>query len=416
MILVSLFKRILNSGSLELISADGKRARVGDDSPPITVRLHDKRVGLDLALNPYLVLGEAYMDGRLTVDEPHRIYDVLALLMSNVEFADAPASARLFERLRHAKRRLDQHNPLSRARENVAHHYDLDDGLYDLFLDSDKQYSCAYFERPDASLEEAQLAKKRHIVAKLAVEPGQKVLDIGCGWGGMALYLAKHTSAHVVGVTLSENQARIARERVKAEGLDDRVDIRLTDYRDLDESFDRIVSVGMFEHVGVGHFDEYFGKVHELLPRDGVALIHTIGRRYPPGATNAWIAKYIFPGGYIPALSETMAAVERQNLFSTDIEVLRLHYALTLREWRKRFMAQWETAKAIYDERFCRMWEFYLSASECSFRYDGMVNFQLQLAKNVNALPITRGYMPTEEEALRDKDTGTANPVSAIAD
>jgi len=289
---------------------------------------------------------------------------------------------------------------MGRAQKNVAHHYDLDGGIYDLFLDSDKQYSCAYFADPNMTLEEAQVAKKRHIAAKLRIEPGMRVLDIGCGWGGMALTLAEEAGANVVGVTLSKEQHMVARRRAAERGLEAQVEFRLQDYRTLTESFDRIVSVGMFEHVGVGHYREYFDRVRELLTNNGVALIHTIGRLDGPGSTNPWIAKYIFPGGYIPALSEFAAAVERSGIIITDVEVLRLHYAETLREWRRRFMEKRDTAARIYDERFCRMWEFYLAGSETSFRNESMAVFQVQLAKHVAALPLTRDYMVEDERQL----------------
>jgi len=401
MLLQMLLKMVVKNGSLTVVDANGKATNVGNgEGPNVTVRLHDNKVGRDIALNPYLRLGEAYMDGRLTVDEPHGIYELIDMLTSSLGNDYAGPVFRLQARWRRLKRRIDQHNPVGKAQQNVAHHYDLDGGIYDLFLDEDKQYSCAYFSRPDMTLEEAQLAKKRHIAAKLRIEPGMRVLDIGCGWGGMALTLAEECGAQVVGVTLSREQHAVAVRRAKERGLQDRVDFRLEDYRELTEKFDRIVSVGMFEHVGIGHYAEYFNAVRDLLTDDGIALIHTIGRLDPPGATNAWIAKYIFPGGYIPALSEMSAAVENAGIFMTDIEVLRLHYAETLREWRRRFMAHWDEAKRIYDERFCRMWEFYLVGSETSFRNEGMVNFQMQITKKIDALPLTRDYMLEGEHRL----------------
>jgi len=284
-------------------------------------------------------------------------------------------------------------------RPRAPHHYDIDGAIYDLFLDSDRQYSCGYFTE-GADLEEAQLAKKRHLAAKLAIEPGQRVLDVGSGWGGLALYLAKVAHCEVTGVTLSNEQLKISRERAAREGLGRAVGFEFTDYRKVVGRFDRIVSVGMFEHVGVNHYGTYFRKVRDLLSDDGVALIHSIGRSEPPTATNPFIAKYIFPGGYIPALSEMVAAIERAGLVITDLEVLRLHYAETLRAWRKRFLANWDKAAAIRDETFCRMWEFYLAASEAAFRHQGLVVFQVQLAKRVNALPITRDYMFKAERGI----------------
>ena len=265
--------------------------------------------------------------------------------------------------------------------------------MYELFLDVDRQYSCAYFARPDMTLEEAQAAKKAHIAAKLCLKPGMRVLDIGCGWGGLALSLARDHGARVLGVTLSQEQHRVATERAQAAGLADRVTFRLMDYRDVTERFDRVVSVGMFEHVGVPHYRAYFEAVQARLGPQGVALIHTIGRSAPPGTTNPWIARYIFPGGYIPALSEMMAAVERTDLWPTDVEVWRLHYAETLRHWHDRFMANRDRAEALYDARFCRMWRFYLVASEMGFRVGRQCVFQLQLARDRAAVPLTRAYL-----------------------
>ena len=401
MLFSSLLKTIIKHGALTVVSADGRTREFGDgQGPRVTVRLHDKSVATEMALNPYLKLGEAYVDGRLTIDPPATIYEFLDLLTANLGTRFAGPVFEIYGALRRAKRRFDQHNPIGKAQKNVAHHYDLDGGIYDLFLDADKQYSCAYFARPDMTLEEAQTAKKRHIAAKLRIEPGMRVLDIGCGWGGMALTLAEEAGAEVVGVTLSHEQHKVARRRAEERGLAGRVDFRLQDYRTLTENFDRVVSVGMFEHVGVGHHREYFNRVHDLMTDDGVALIHTIGRLDGPGSTNPWIAKYIFPGGYIPALSEVAGAAERSGVWMTDVEVLRLHYAETLREWRRRFIEKRETAARIYDEKFCRMWEFYLAGSETSFRNEGMCVFQMQLARKIETLPLTRDYMQDEERAF----------------
>jgi cyclopropane-fatty-acyl-phospholipid synthase len=295
--------------------------------------------------------------------------------------------------MRYLACRLMQRNGIARSQRNVAHHYDLSSRLYDLFLDEDKQYSCAFFERPTDTLEAAQLTKKRRIAAKLALAPGQRVLDIGSGWGGLALHLAQNTGADVTGITLSQEQLRLAQERAAKAGVEGQVRFRLEDYRQTSGTFDRIVSVGMFEHVGLAQYSSFFKKVASLLADDGVALIHTIGRSDRPGSTNPWIAKYIFPGGYMPALSEIVPLVERADLIVTDVEVLRLHYASTLAEWRRRFAANREEAKALYDERFCRMWEFYLAGAEMGFRYGGLVVFQLQLAKRVDILPLARDYM-----------------------
>ena len=401
MLFSSLLKTIIKHGALTVVSADGRTREFGDGKGRrVTVRLHDKSVATEMALNPYLKLGEAYVDGRLTIDPPATIYEFLDLLTANLGTRFAGPVFEIYGALRRAKRRFDQHNPIGKAQKNVAHHYDLDGGIYDLFLDADKQYSCAYFARPDMTLEEAQTAKKRHIAAKLRIEPGMRVLDIGCGWGGMALTLAEEAGAEVVGVTLSHERPKVARRRAEERGLAGRVDFRLQDYRTLTENFDRVVSVGMFEHVGVGHHREYFNRVRELLTDDGVALIHTIGRLDGPGSTNPWIAKYIFPGGYIPALSEVAGAAERSGVWMTDVEVLRLHYAETLREWRRRFIEKRETAARIYDEKFCRMWEFYLAGSETSFRNEGMCVFQMQLARKIETLPLTRDYMQDEERTF----------------
>jgi cyclopropane-fatty-acyl-phospholipid synthase len=341
--------------------------------------------------------------------ETGRIYELLELLLSNAQHNPVPAWARVLDVVRYLIRRAVQFNPAGRARRNVAHHYDIDGAIYDLFLDSDRQYSCAYFT-PGADLEEAQLAKKRHLAAKLAIEPGQRVLDIGSGWGGLGLYLAKAADCEVTGVTLSTQQHEISNERAAREGLSRSVRFDFTDYRKVVGRFDRIVSVGMFEHVGVSHYRTYFKKVRDLLSENGVALIHTIGRSEPPTVTNPFIAKYIFPGGYIPALSEVAAAIERSGLMITDIEVLRLHYAQTLRAWRERFLANWNEAAAILDEKFCRMWEFYLAGSEAAFRYQGLVVFQLQLAKRVTTLPNTRDYMWHDEHRLLAQDAIDRRP------
>lgn len=401
MLFSALLKKIVKRGSLTVIRQDGSEMEFGDGTgEPVVIRLHDRTVSTEIALNPYLKLGEAFMDGRMTVDKPSTIYELLDLLTANLGRSFAGPVFEVYGALRRMKRRIDQHNPIGKAEKNVAHHYDLDGGIYDLFLDRDKQYSCAYFQRPDMTLEEAQLAKKRHIAAKLGIEPGMRVLDIGCGWGGMALTLAEETGAEVVGVTLSREQLKVAQRRADERGLGAQVEFRLQDYRQIKENFDRVVSVGMFEHVGVGHYREYFDRVTNLLTHDGAALIHTIGRLDGPGSTNPWIAKYIFPGGYIPALSEMAGVVERTGLFMTDVEILRLHYAETLREWRRRFLERRETAARIYDERFCRMWEFYLAGSETSFRNEGMVVFQMQLAKKIDVLPLTRDYMLEEERRL----------------
>ncbi len=403
-----LFRQIVRVGRLRVIDAKGRSNIFGTGSPLVTIRFHDRWAPLELAAHPDFMLGQLYMDGRLTV-ENGTIADLLALLFSNL--TDAPRNflhdtVRWWRRL---TRGLAQINPVSRAKAHVAHHYDLSDRLYELFLDADKQYSCAYFANGTETLEEAQKAKKRHIAAKLNFDqPGLRVLDIGCGWGGMGLDLAREQQADVLGVTLSEHQLAIAQQRADAAGLSAHCRFALQDYRTLSGSFDRIVSVGMFEHVGVAYYPAFFTKVRELLADDGVMLLHFIGRLDGPGSTNPWIAKYIFPGGYVPALSEVTRPIERSGLLVSDIEVLRLHYAETLFEWRRRFLAKRDEAARLYDERFCRMWEFYLAGSEMAFRYGEQVVFQIQLVKNVNALPLTRDYMVDRERVLRASDAAPA--------
>jgi cyclopropane-fatty-acyl-phospholipid synthase len=399
-VLHSLLTRFVTVGRLVLRGPDGVAHAYGDGSgPEVAVRIA-KGWPLRLMLNPDLALGEAYMEGGLTFEQGE-IFQLLEIVGRNV-LLHRRGPGPFMRTLHHALGLLSQINDRRAARRNVAHHYDLSNDLYRRFLDEDMQYSCGYFLRPDMTLEEAQKAKKIHIAEKLSIEPGHRVLDIGCGWGGLGLELARTYGAQVHGVTLSKEQLAVARERAQAEGLENRAVFSLTDYRDVEGPFDRIVSVGMFEHVGAPNFQAYFETVRRLLADDGAALIHTIGRRTPPGITQPWIAKYIFPGGYIPALSEASQAVEAADLWITDVEVQRLHYAETLRHWRQRFMAQRDEIAQIYDDRFCRMWEFYLAVSEIGFRYTGMMILQLQLAKEVDVLPITRDYMiDGEREKLR---------------
>ncbi len=406
---------VLRKGSLEIIDAKGTTHRFGDGSgETVRVRFTSKAAERSVILNPELKLGEAFMDGGFVV-EKGTIYDFLAVVLQNTGGTQRSWWMRAIYRLRVWTRRFRQWNTPFRARQNVAHHYDLDGRLYSMFLDSDQQYSCAYFETPDSSLEEAQLAKKRHLASKLALAPGQKVLDIGSGWGGLGLYLADHAEIDVTGVTLSEEQHKVSNARAEEKGIADRTRFLLRDYRHLTTRFDRIVSVGMFEHVGIGHYREYFQKARELLTDDGVMVLHSIGRFDMPGETNSWIQKYIFPGGYIPALSEVIPEIERAGLKVTDIEILRLHYAETLREWRERFMARRDEALQLYDEVFCRMWEFYLAASETAFRYQDMMIFQIQLVRDQQALPLTRDYIWHAEEAMRRRDTAGQRPSLKIA-
>ncbi len=385
-----MLERFLNSiirhGELVVRAPDGKTYSVGDATEldaPLIVHIRDHATLARIARRPSLATGEAYMDGGLVI-ERGSLYDFLALMTRNLHHIVKRSS--FFPR-----RRPD--NPRAAARRNAAHHYDLSTDLYRLFLDEDLQYSCAYFTRPGMSLEDAQAAKKRHLAAKLLIEPDHQVLDIGAGWGGLALTLAGEHGAQVLGVTLSTEQLDQARQRAAALGLDRRVRFDLRDYRDVDGKFDRIVSVGMFEHVGPAHHDAFLGTVARLLDHRGVAVLHTIGRMDGPGGGNAWIEKYIFPGGTIPALSQLVAAVERSGLILTDVEVLRLHYATTLRAWRERFAARRHEARALYDERFCRMWEFYLAGAEAGFREGDLVVYQLQLAKDRATVPLTRDYI-----------------------
>ncbi len=403
--------RLIQTGDLTAIDHGGQPHRFGDGTgQALVVRFGDAATERQIAHDPQLALPEAYMDGRFTIEDGRRVYDFLAMVLSNSERTTLPVWAQSFDMLRFLTRRIAQFNPVGRAKRNVAHHYDIDGSIYDLFLDRDRQYSCAYFEPGNDDLDEAQLAKKRHIASKLALKPGQKVLDIGSGWGGLGMYLARAAHVEVTGVTLSVEQIRIARDRVAEQKLDQHVRFRLQDYRLVAGPFDRIVSVGMFEHVGVNHYGQFFRKVRELLTEDGVAVIHAIGRADVPTATNAFIARYIFPGGYIPALSEVMPAVERSGLYVNDVEILRLHYAETLRHWRQRFLSHWDAAVALKGEPFARMWEFYLAGSETAFRYQNMMVFQLQLTRRVGTLPLTREYMVEEERRMKARDAGAFAP------
>ncbi len=397
MLFAAVLKSIIRSGHLRLIDGAGRTHEFGDGKPPrCTIRLAGRRLDFTLAFNPALSVGEAYMEGLLTIEEG-TLYDFLEIAARNYVHLERSAWYRL---LNTVARRLKQYNPVGRARRNVAHHYDLSDQLYYLFLDRDRQYSCAYFAAVSDGLETAQENKKRHIASKLLLDRQRlKVLDIGSGWGGLGLYLAQEAGADVTGVTLSTEQHRVSQARAADAGLAERVRFHLRDYREEPGRYDRVVSVGMFEHVGVPHYREFFQKLKDLLEDDGVALLHSIGCMGPPGGTNPWLQKYIFPGGYTPALSEVMDAVQAVGLWVTDIEILRLHYAETLRAWRQRFAANRDKVRALYDERFCRMWDFYLTGSELSFRYGGQMVFQMQLAKQPVAVPLTRDYMIDWERA-----------------
>jgi cyclopropane-fatty-acyl-phospholipid synthase len=398
------FRRFVRRGSLTVTTADGATFTCGDGTgDPVSIRFLTRSAQRHVLLNPELALGEAFMEGTFVV-EHGSLADALAILMDQPQAL--PRWAKLRWWLRYMVRHAQQFNPRPRSKNNVAHHYDLDGRLYSLFLDSDRQYSCAYFETSDASLEDAQLAKKRHLAAKLLVEPGNRVLDIGSGWGGLGLYLAEMTGADVTGVTLSTEQLQVSNARAADKNLTRSAKFLLQDYRDIPGPFDRIVSVGMFEHVGVDFYETYFRHCAELLTDDGVMVLHSIGRSEPPDVTNPWIAKYIFPGGYIPALSEVIPAIERVGLLVCDIEILRLHYAETLKIWRERFMARRDEAVRLYDERFARMWEFYLAASEMAFRKQNLMNIQIQITKRQGIVPMTRDYITREEAKLRGVERG----------
>jgi cyclopropane-fatty-acyl-phospholipid synthase len=394
--------RFIRRGSITFTTANGTRFTCGDGTGiPLAARFLTRRTQIRILLNPELALGEAFMDGSFVVEQGS-IADILAVLLDQPDVL--PDWAKPQWQLRFLIRRIRQFNPRKRSRQNVAHHYDLDQRLYVLFLDSDRQYSCAYFETPDVGIEEAQLAKKRHLAAKLLIQRGHRVLDIGCGWGGLGLYLAETLGADVTGVTLSTEQWQQSNARAAERRLGRVAKFQLRDYRDIHGRFDRIVSVGMFEHVGVDFYEAFFRHCADLLSDDGVMVLHSIGRSEGPDATNPWIAKYIFPGGYIPALSEVLPAIERAGLLVCDIEILRLHYAETLKAWRERFMARREEAVRLYDERFARMWEFYLACSEMAFRCQNLMNMQIQLARRQGVVPMTRDYIFRAESNLRAID------------
>lgn len=406
--LQALLGRFVQVGRLTVRFPDGALQRYGDGSGPEVCIALARGWPLRIARDPQMKLGEAYMEGGLVIEKGD-VWTLIELVGRNLEYRKGGGGWAL-RALMALQRRLDQWNDRTSARRNVAHHYDLSYELYSRFLDEDMQYSCAYFARPDMTLEEAQAAKRTHLAAKLKLEPGLKVLDIGCGWGGLGLDLASRFGAEVTGVTLSQEQLAVAQRRAVGAGLQDQARFRLTDYRDVEGPFDRIVSVGMFEHVGAPNFRAFFQQVSRLLKDDGVAVIHSIGRATPPGVTQSWIRKYIFPGGYIPALSEVLAAVEAAGLWVTDVEILRLHYAETLRHWRERFWARRREIAELYDERFCRMWEFYLALSELAFRYNKHMNFQIQLVRRQEALPLTRDYMVDGE---RGAARATVRPMRA---
>lgn len=401
MLLEAALNRLVKIGTLTVTMPNGAVRQFGSGtSPTVSLTIRTERARRRLLLNPALALGEAYMDGDIDTNGQD-LFEVLDFLAMNSMVGGSHPIDKFMEKVRLFRRSLDQLNFAGRSQRNVAHHYDLDSRLYSLILDEDRQYSCAYFPDGNETLEEAQRKKKRHIAAKLKLDrPGLEVVDIGCGWGGMALFLAREFDAKVTGLTLSTEQLSAARLRARDAGLDGQVSFELMDYRSWRRPVDRVVSVGMFEHVGINHFRTFFDTVREMLNDDGVALIHAIGRSDGPGSTNPWIAKYIFPGGYSPALSEVMSVVEKSGLWATDIEILRLHYAETLRLWRQRFKKHRDALSELYDDRFCRMFEFYLMGSELAFRRLGHMNWQLQLTKNVDTLPLARDYMLEMETSL----------------
>src|SRR6266481_3196234 len=403
-LLRSFLEQFVRRGSMAFTTASGARFTCGDGTgDPVSVRFATTQTERRILLNPELALGEAYVDGTFVVEHGD-IAGVLAILLDQPDVLPHWAKPQWW--MRYLIRHVRQFNPPERARDNVAHHYDIDGRLYSLFLDADKQYSCAYFETPDVDLDDAQLAKKRHLAAKLLIGHGNRVLDIGSGWGGLGLYLAEMTGANITGITLSTEQLAVSNARAAEKNLAASAKFFLEDYRDISGPFDRIVSVGMFEHVGVDFYETYFRQCAELLTDDGVMLLHSIGRSNGPDVTSPWTTKYIFPGGYIPALSEVIPAIERSGLLVCDIEILRLHYAETLKAWRERFMARREEAVRLYDERFARMWEFYLAGSEMSFRKQNLMNFQIQLSKRQGVVPMTRDYIAHEEAKLRGIERG----------
>ena len=416
--------RLVRTGDLTVTDPDGVSDRFGDGTgTPVHVVLHTHHAQRAITFDPMLAFPEAYMNGEIDIVEGD-VLDLLGVIYRNTGPGGQVEAAwtRAIEGLRVAFRRLQQVNTAARSKRNVAHHYDLSRAFYELFLDEDMQYSCAYFERPGLTLEAAQLAKKRHLAAKLDLKPGQQILDIGCGWGGLGLYLARTFDVDVLGVTLSSEQHAVATDRAHEQGLESRAHFELRDYRDLQERFDRIVSVGMFEHVGVNHYRTFFDRVAALLKPDGVMVLHSIGRSGPPTATNAFIRKHIFPGGYIPALSEVLPHIEKAGLMVSDIEILRLHYADTLKHWRARFLANRDKVVEIYDERFARMWDFYLAGSEAAFRWQDLMVFQIQITLRNDVLPTMRDYMAKKEKALAMRDaahgrreTTTQSPGKPVA-
>ena len=397
----SLVEKLLTTGSITLKRPGHEPETYGrKGGKHLTVRLTDRKVAFDILKNPRLAVGEAYMNGRLVVEDG-TILDLLELIVGSNRWEEGGSSRKAIKRGKSRFKWLFKRNRAARSKRNVAHHYDLKDELYELFLDDDRQYSCAYFTDPSNSLEQAQSDKKAHIAAKLDLKSGQKVLDIGCGWGGMALYLHRVAGVDVLGVTLSEEQLKVARRRAEEAGVSDHVRFELIDYRSVEGRFDRIVSVGMFEHVGTPHYLEFFAKCRQLLTDDGVMLLHTIGKYGGAGAPDPFTDKYIFPGYHVPSLSQIVSASEKVRLIASDVEMLRLHYAYTLRHWMERAVKARDQIVAMYDERFFRMWEFYLAGGIVAFENGAMNNYQVQYIRDRHAVPITRDYMAGAEERYR---------------
>ncbi|HEX4737006.1 MAG TPA: cyclopropane-fatty-acyl-phospholipid synthase family protein [Allosphingosinicella sp.] len=406
-LLDKMLSKVVTKGELVVTDYDGKVYRYGAPDPevkPVHARLTDKGAAFHIAKDPRVGAGEAYMDGRVVIEPPADIRDLVLLIRYN-----APAESQgalkpkgpLRKAISHAVGRVDQINWKTRSRRNAEHTYNLTRRLYELFLDEDRQYTMAYYRDTGNSLEKAQLDKKAHIASKLYLKPGMKVLDIGCGWGGLAMYLHRNYDVDVLGVALAPDQIAFCKERAEEAGVADRVKFELMDYRDVTGQFDRITSVGLIEHLGTPHYPGFFAHTRRLLKDDGVMFSHCCGRMGGPGVTDKWTRKYIFPGGYIPALSELVTEAEKNKLIVTDVEAMRYHYAHTLEEWYYRTVAHREEITALYDERFYRMWEFYLVGAEAAFRYGGMVNWQIQYVKRRDAIPMTRDYMYEEAERLR---------------
>jgi cyclopropane-fatty-acyl-phospholipid synthase len=405
-LLSGLLQKFICKGTLRVIDADGTLHVFSGipKEPVVTIRLHEKSLYRKLFFNPELHVGEAYMNGELTFEDGSTCFDFLYLFSINrTGLANHPVQ-NMLRRVWRSLRGIQQHNPIGKSLTNASHHYDISEDLYRLFLDDDLQYTCAYYRTPDDTLEQAQLNKKHHVLAKLKIEDGMKVAELGCGWGGLAIYLAQQADIAVTAVNLSIEQIRVARERSKALGLEKRVKFEHMDYRQLQGSYDRVVSIGMLEHVGVKHYDEFFAKLRSLMNEDGVGLVHSVGRNAPPGSMSPFLRKYIFPGAYGPSLSEVISAVERQGIWHVDCEILRKHYYFTLRDWHSRFLDNWDKAAEIYDERFCRMWEFYLASMQFAFLNGGGMVFQLVLANDREAVPILRDYMVDDERALKSQN------------